>query len=57
MAIGKRITERLGQLTWERKDLMAKIPALSPQALSNLITRDSKRSEWDVAIARPWASL
>lgn len=30
---------------------MSKIPNLSPQALSNLITRDSKRSEWDVAIA------
>lgn len=30
---------------------MAKLPSLTPQALSNLIRRDSKRSEWDEAIA------
>lgn len=30
---------------------MAKIPSLTPQALSNLIVRDSKRSEWDEEIA------
>lgn len=31
---------------------MNEVPNLSPQALSNLITRDSKRSEWDIAIAK-----
>lgn len=30
---------------------MAKVPDLTPQALSNLIRRDSKRSEWDEDIA------
>lgn len=30
---------------------MAKLPSLTPQALSNLIRRDSKRSEWDEALA------
>ncbi len=51
MAIGKRIVETLKRLGWERADLMARLPNLTPQALSNLIRRDSKRSEWDEAIA------
>lgn len=51
MAIGKRIEKRLSDLGWERKDLLDKVEGLTPQALSNLIRRDSKRSEWDEAIA------
>jgi len=51
MAIGKRISERLKELHWKRNDLLAKIPSLTPQALSNLIRRDSVRSEWDEKIA------
>lgn len=50
--IGKRITDRMEKLGWERKDLLNALPELSPQALSNLITRDSRRSEWDEAIAK-----
>ena len=50
--IGKRITDRLKELGWERKDLLNALPELSPQALSNLITRNSRRSEWDEAIAK-----
>lgn len=51
MNIGGRISKRLEDLGWERSDLLAKIPELSPQNLSQLIVRDSKRSEWDEAIA------
>lgn len=51
MALGKRIQQRLTDLGWERKDLLAKVPGLSPASLSNLITRDSRRSEFDVLIA------
>lgn len=51
MAIGKRIRERLNELNWKQSDLLAKIPNMTPQALSNLIRRDSVRSEWDVHIA------
>lgn len=51
MAIGKRIEERLSKLGMDRAQLMEKLPSLTPQALSNLIRRDSKRSEWDEAIA------
>ncbi len=51
MAIGKRIVERLVSLGWSRNDLMTKVPDLTPQALSNLIKRDSARSEWDMEIA------
>lgn len=51
MNIGGRITKRLKDLQWERADLLSRLPELSPQALSNLIVRDSKRSEWDVKIA------
>lgn len=52
MNIGGRIVQRLRGLRWERKDLLNRIPDLTPQALSNLIRRDSKRSEWDLIIAR-----
>lgn len=51
MAIGKRIEQRLADLGWRRNDLIDKLPDLTPQALSNLIRRDSVRSEWDEAIA------
>ena len=51
MNLGKRIDKRLNDLKWERKKLFDALPDLSPQALSNLIVRDSKRSEWDVQIA------
>ena len=51
MAIGKRIEERLARLGWRRNDLLNRVPDLTPQALSNLIRRDSVRSEWDEAIA------
>lgn len=51
MNIGSRISQRLKELGWERKDLLAKVPDLTPQALSNLIKRDSIRSEWDEAIS------
>lgn len=51
MALGKRIQERLDQLGWDRKVLLEKVDGLTPQALSNLIVRDSKRSEWDEKIA------
>lgn len=51
MAIGKRITARLNTLGWRRRDLLERVPELSAQALSNLITRDSKRSELDQSIA------
>jgi len=52
MNIGGRIVQRLNELGWERKNLFDAVPDLTPQALSNLIRRDSKRSEWDVAIAQ-----
>lgn len=51
MGIGKRIKATLEERGWERGDLMDRVPDLTPQALSNLIRRDSKRSEWDEAIA------
>lgn len=51
MAIGKRIEQRLNDLKWKRRDLMDRVPDLTPQALSNLINRDSARSEWDMQIA------
>lgn len=51
MAIGKTILKRLTELGWERKDLLDRVDGLTPQALSNLIRRDSKRSEWDEKIA------
>ena len=52
MNIGKRIVERLADLKWQRKDLLNAVPDLSAQALSNLIVRGSKRSEWDQQIAK-----
>jgi hypothetical protein len=51
MNLGKRIEQRLKDLNWDRKDLLEKVTELTPQALSNLIRRDSRRSEWDEAIA------
>lgn len=51
MGIGTRIEERLTALGWKRKQLYDALPDLSPQALSNLIRRDSARSEWDERIA------
>lgn len=51
MNMGKRIAKRLEDLGWERKQLLSRVPDLSPQSLSNLIRRDSKRSEWDEKIA------
>lgn len=51
MNIGARIKQRLEIIGKDRQWLLAKLPDLSPQALSNLIIRDSKRSEWDEAIA------
>lgn len=51
MNIGGRIVQRLSALKWERKDLLEKVPDLTAQALSNLIRRDSVRSEWDEVIA------
>lgn len=51
MGIGKRIKDTLEKRGLQRADLMEKLPGLTPQALSNLIVRDSKRSEWDEAIA------
>lgn len=51
MAIGARIQQKLNELGWERKDLLEAVDGLTQQALSNLIRRDSKRSEWDEAIA------
>jgi hypothetical protein len=51
MNMGKRIQQRLNELHWSRKDLLCRVPDLTAQALSNLIVRDSKRSEWDEIIA------
>lgn len=51
MNIGKRIEQKLMELGWERKDLLVRVDGLSVQALSNLIRRGSKRSEWDEKIA------
>jgi len=51
MAIGKRIEQRLEELGLNRSDLLNKLPDLTAQALSALIRRDSKRSEWDEKIA------
>ena len=51
MNIGGRIVKRLKELNWDRRDLLDRVPDLTPQALSNLINRDSVRSEWDERIA------
>lgn len=51
MNIGKRIEQKLIELGWERKDLLVRVDGLSVQALSNLIRRGSKKSEWDEKIA------
>ena len=52
MNIGGRILQRLDEIKKTRKWLLEQVPDLSPQALSNLIVRDSRRSEWDEDIAR-----
>jgi len=49
--MGKGIEERLNSLNWKRKDMLQRVPDLTEQELSNLIRRDSKRSEWDESIA------
>ena len=51
MNIGGRIQQRLEALGWKQKDLLDRVPGLSAQSLSNLIRRDSVRSELDVVIA------
>lgn len=51
MNIGSRIVARLDELGWKRKDLLDALPELTPQALSALIKRGSKRSELDEYIA------
>lgn len=60
MALGKRIEARLKTLGWKRKDLIEEVcrlglaegKMLSPAALGQLISRDSRRSEWDLLIAQ-----
>ena len=52
MALGKRIHELLQRPGWDRKRLLDAVPGLTPQALSNLIRRDSRRSEWDEQLAQ-----
>lgn len=51
MAIGSRISERLEELKWKPKDLVNAVEDLTAQSLSNIIKRDSIRSEWDEKIA------
>lgn len=51
MNIGTRIVARLSELGWKRRDLLDALPDLTPQALSALIKRGSKRSELDEYIA------
>lgn len=51
MALGKRIEEELSRQGWKQSDLSAKVPGLSQQAISNLITRDSATSEFAIRIA------
>lgn len=51
MALGKRIADRLDALEMTRNQLLDKVDGLTAQALSNLIVRDSRRSEWDELIA------
>ncbi len=51
MNIGGRIQQRLEALGWKQRDLLDRVPDLSAQSLSNIIRRDSKRSELDVVIA------
>ena len=52
MNLGKRIEQRLKELKWSRSMLFEKVPDLSPARLSALISRDSKRCELDVQIAK-----
>lgn len=52
MNLGKRIAWRLDDLGKRRGFLLDAVPDLSPQRLSALISRDSKRCELDVQIAK-----
>lgn len=52
MNLGKRIELRLKDLEKDRSYLFDLVPDLSPQRLSALISRDSKRCELDVQIAK-----
>jgi transcriptional regulator with XRE-family HTH domain len=52
MAIGKRISERLNVLGWRNSQLIKRVPGLSAQALSSIIQRDSKRSQFAPQIAK-----
>lgn len=49
--MGGRIKERLDELRWKQRDLLARVPDLDPGTLSALITRDSKKSDYSEAIA------
>ena len=51
MNMGRRIAARLAELGWKQKDLVDRVPDLTPQTLSNLVKRDSHRSDWERAIA------
>ena len=51
MNLGKRIESQRLALGWEHKDILARVPGLSQQSLSGLVTRDSKTSEHAFAIA------
>lgn len=51
MNLGKRIEAALNDRGMQQLDLVAKVPGLSQQSLSNLITRDSKTSEFAIRIA------
>jgi transcriptional regulator with XRE-family HTH domain len=52
MNLGKRIKLRLDELGWSRSQLYDRVPDLTPAALSALISRDSRRCELDVQIAK-----
>lgn len=51
MNLGKRIELRLNELGWGRKELLDCVPELTPQRLSALIVRDSRRCELDYQIS------
>lgn len=51
MNMGGRIEQRLKELGWKQVDLLARVPELDAGTLSDLIRRDSKRSEFAARIA------
>lgn len=51
MNMGKRIEQCLDELGWKQVQLLDKVPDLSPSALSALIKRDSKWSDFAEEIA------